>query len=54
MLQKRRLSATGWTEIFCLRRKYRDNAHEELMEQKGIYADFVLGRREAIGWKLEV
>lgn len=26
--------------------------HEELMEQKGIYADFVLGRREAIGWKL--
>lgn len=26
--------------------------HEELIKQKGIYADFVLGRREAIGWKL--
>lgn len=27
--------------------------HEELIEQKGIYADFVLGRKEAIGWKLD-
>lgn len=27
--------------------------HEELIGQKGIYADFVLGRREAIGWKLK-
>lgn len=27
--------------------------HEELIGQKGIYADFVLGRREAIGWKLQ-
>lgn len=26
--------------------------HEELIVQKGIYADFVLGRKEAIGWKL--
>lgn len=26
--------------------------HEELIAQKGIYADFVLGRKEAIGWKL--
>lgn len=26
--------------------------HEDLIEQKGIYADFVLGRKEAIGWKL--
>lgn len=26
--------------------------HEELICQKGIYADFVLGRKEAIGWKL--
>lgn len=26
--------------------------HEELMGQQGIYADFVLGRKEAIGWKL--
>lgn len=26
--------------------------HEELIEQKGIYADFVLGRKEAIGWRL--
>lgn len=26
--------------------------HEELIGQKGIYADFVLGRNEAIGWKL--
>lgn len=26
--------------------------HETLIKQKGIYADFVLGRREAIGWKL--
>lgn len=26
--------------------------HEELIGQKGIYADFVLGRKEAIGWKL--
>lgn len=25
--------------------------HEELIGQKGIYADFVLGRKEAIGWK---
>ena len=28
--------------------------HEELMEQKGIYADFVLGREEANSWKLHV
>lgn len=28
--------------------------HEELIGQKGIYHDFVLGRKEAIGWKLEV
>lgn len=27
--------------------------HEELIGQKGIYADFVLGRKEAIGWKLD-
>lgn len=26
--------------------------HEELIEQNGIYADFVLGRRDAIGWRL--
>lgn len=26
--------------------------HEELIGQKGIYADFVLGRKVAIGWKL--
>ena len=26
--------------------------HEELISQKGIYKDFVLGRKEAIGWKL--
>lgn len=28
--------------------------HEELIEKKGIYADFVLGRKEAIGWKMNV
>lgn len=28
--------------------------HEELIGQKGIYADFVLGRKEVIGWKLGV
>ena len=27
--------------------------HDELIGQKGIYADFVLGRKEAIGWRLE-
>lgn len=27
--------------------------HEDLIGQKGIYADFVLGRKEAIGWKLQ-
>lgn len=27
--------------------------HEELIGQEGIYASFVLGRKEAIGWKLE-
>lgn len=26
--------------------------HDTLIKQKGIYADFVLGRKEAIGWKL--
>ncbi len=26
--------------------------HDELIGQEGIYADFVLGRKEAIGWKL--
>ena len=26
--------------------------HDELIGQKGIYADFVLGRKEAVGWKL--
>lgn len=28
--------------------------HEELIGQEGIYADFVLGRKEVIGWKLGV
>lgn len=28
--------------------------HEELIHQQGIYADFVLRRKEAIGWKLNV
>lgn len=28
--------------------------HEELIGQKGIYHDFVLGRKKAIGWKLNV
>lgn len=27
--------------------------HDELIAQQGIYADFVLGRKEAIGWKLK-
>lgn len=27
--------------------------HEDLIRQKGIYADFVLGRKEAINWKLQ-
>lgn len=27
-------------------------SHDQLIRQKGIYADFVLGRQEAIGWKL--
>ncbi len=26
--------------------------HDELIQQHGIYADFVSGRKEAIGWKL--
>ena len=26
--------------------------HQDLIEQKGIYADFVTGRKEAVGWKL--
>lgn len=26
--------------------------HEDLIRQKGLYADFVLGRKEAVGWKL--
>ena len=26
--------------------------HAELIQQKGLYADFVLTRQEAIGWKL--
>lgn len=26
--------------------------HEELIGQEGIYAEFVLGRKEAVGWKL--
>ena len=26
--------------------------HDQLIGQSGIYADFVLGRKEAIGWKL--
>lgn len=27
--------------------------HEELIRQQGIYADFVLGRKKAIGWKIQ-
>lgn len=27
-------------------------SHEKLIKEKGIYADFVLGRKEAMGWKL--
>ncbi len=27
--------------------------HEELIRQEGIYADFVLGRKEAANWKLD-
>lgn len=26
--------------------------HEELIKQPGIYADFVLGRKEAVGWRI--
>ena len=26
--------------------------HAELIQQKGLYADFVSARQEAIGWKL--
>ena len=26
--------------------------HEQLIGRKGIYSDFVHGRREAVGWKL--
>ena len=26
--------------------------HDDLIRQKGIYADFVSGRKQAIGWKL--
>ena len=26
--------------------------HDDLIKQQGIYADFVLGRKETIGWKL--
>lgn len=26
--------------------------HDQLIKEKGIYADFVLGRKAAIGWKL--
>ena len=29
-----------------------EGRHEELMQQSGIYADFVKDRKEAIGWKL--
>lgn len=29
-----------------------EGKHDELIKQKGIYADFVLGRKEAIGWKM--
>lgn len=28
--------------------------HEDLIRQKGIYADFITGRKEAVGWKLRV
>ena len=28
--------------------------HEDLICQKGIYADFITGRKEAVGWKLRV
>lgn len=30
-----------------------NGTHDELIQQKGIYANFVNGRKEAIGWKLE-
>lgn len=30
----------------------RQGRHEDLIERKGIYHDFVLGREAAIGWKL--
>ena len=27
--------------------------HEELIQKAGIYADFILGRKRAIGWRLK-
>ena len=30
----------------------RSEGHRELIQQKGLYADFVSARQEAIGWKL--
>ena len=33
-------------------RSVQKGKHKELIGQEGIYADFVLGRKEAIGWKL--
>ena len=54
-LKKKKPSrAGGWVHILVL-----DNAHivqrgthAELIQQKGLYADFVSARQEAIGWKL--
>ena len=54
-----RTMPVSYTHLDVYKRQVLDNAHivqrgthAELIQQKGLYADFVSARQEAIGWKL--
>ena len=54
MIAHRLKTVRNADQILVLRdgRIVQQGRHEKLIQQKGIYADFVLKRKEAIGWKL--
>ena len=54
MIAHRLKTVRGADQILVLDDSHivQSGTHAELIQQKGLYADFVSARQEAIGWKL--
>ena len=54
MIAHRLKTVRGADQILVLDHSHivQSGTHAELIQQKGLYADFVSARQEAIGWKL--